>query len=353
MNLARFAEWLSDERKTRLAQEPPPVAVVLALPPVVVETPSPPPEAADPAPAVEKVATPAPLAVASAPAAAVEAPKAETVEAPAAVEQAKVADNVAAPPADESPVVVERPEGLGEDAPVPKKEEKAYVTFPYVPRAAYFEDPLNLRRVDSSYVPYSDPAYRSTYSAPSSYDYSNSSYNSSYNSYNDTPSRNSYGSSSHETSNRAPSYMPSPFEDVAYRPTPYRQSSYEPPSFSTSYSEARHETPYSSSYSRQVESDHGSSYRNSSYSADPRYESPSNYVPSYAPDTSVTASAYERPTCESMSTSYSATPEPTQYASYGDEYHSSSYSSTSYRETERSGGASGSRAYPDLFGFFS
>jgi hypothetical protein len=343
--LARFAEWLSEERKTRLSQEPPPDPVQLAPPPVVQETPSPPPEAADPAPADQGKGQDQ-GAGDPAPAAAEEAPK-QDEEAPAAVEQANVADNVAAPAADETPDAPERPEGLGEDAPESKKEEKAYVTFPYVPRAAYFEDPSNLRRVDSSFVPYSDPAYRSTYSAPNPFDYSNS-YNSSYNSsYNDTPSRNSYGSSSYETPNRAPSYMPSPFEDAAYQTTAY--NSYEP-SFSTSYSESRYETPYSSSYSRQEESDHESSYGNSSYPADPRYENPSTYMTSYAPDTSVSASAYERPTYESMSTSYSATPEPTQYASYGD-VHSSSYS-TSYRESEWSGGAGGSRAYPDLFGFF-
>lgn len=329
--LYRFAEWLSEERKTRLATEPPPAPVELAPPPVVVETPSPPPEAADSPPAEEK-------------------PAEQPAEQPAAPEPEE-----AAPPA-ASAAPEAKSDALGEDAHVVVKEEKAsaYVTFPYVPRAAYFDDPFNTRRVDSSYVPFSDPAYRASHSSPNSSDYSNSSYNSSHNSSYNPTSRNPYSSSSYETSNRVSTYMPSPFED-AYRTPAYSQSSYEP-SFSTSYPEQKYQISYSSysrpSYesSQDDQSNNGSSY--GSYSCDSTHDSYS-YTPSYAPDTSVTASAYERPSYESTSTSYAATPEPTQYASYGDAHSSSSYSSTSYRDTERFGaGSSAPRGYQDLFGFF-
>jgi len=327
--------------------------VELAPPPIVVETPSPPPEAADPAPAEEKPATPEPEAAAA-------VVESEEPPAPQAVaEEAKPEEPTVAeePPAaaPSEPAVEAQSEELGEDAPAKKKEEKAYVTFPYVPRAAYFDDPFNLRRVDSTYVPYSDPAYRFSYPSPNSLDRSNSrnsyenpsnshdSYNNSY----DNPANSDRGyNSSYETLNRVPSYMPSPFEDVAYRTRAY--GSYEPSYSSFQTDVPNFDTPYSSLYSRAEDSSHYGSLR--PYSADPRYEH-SSYVPD---NSAVTAAAYERPSFESRSTAYAATPEPTQYASYGDAYNpSSSNSSIPYRDNKRSGGANGSRVYPDLFGFFS
>lgn len=261
-----------------------------------METPSPPPEAADPAPAEET------KPVEEAPAAAV----AETpAPAPAVVAEA--------PPHAAAVEEAKPTEELGEDAPT-KKEEKAYVTFPYVPRAKYFEDPPNQRRVDTTYVPYSDPAYRFPYSPPPNHN-----------------SNSNWGYSS----NPLPSYMPSPFEDTAYR----TRSPYEPSPF-PSY----HEPPYPSS--RQEEY---SSFR--SYSPDPRYSPDPGYSPPdlrFDHSSYVTAAAYERPSFESQSTSYAATPEPTQYASYGDHGFSAPSSSYSHRDLDRS-----TTGYRDLFGFFS
>lgn len=342
--LKRFAGWLSAERNTRFAAEPPPAPVKRAPPPVVMESPL---EAARPQTAEEK-----PSEELAAPAAEEIKPKPPVA---AATEGQVLAPKVKSKPIDEGITVT-------------KKERKAnaYVIFPYVPRAAYFDESVNTQRVNTSYVPYSEPAYRATYSNDHTSSY-NSGRRTSHNPTSRNPSsrNSSYSSSSYDTSNRVPSYIPSLFDDT-YRRSPYRPVS-DDHTYSTSYPDSSYETPFSS-YSRpssygysQAHQSYGGSSSSShtssrgSHSLDPRYDS-SAYRPSYAPNTAVTASACERPSYESKSTSFAATPEPTQRASYGNTHSSSSssYSLPPYRNSSWAGtDACGSRAVPDLFRFFS
>lgn len=344
MDLVRFAGWLSAERNTRFAAEPPPAPVKRAPPPVVMESPL---EAARPQTAEEK-----PSEELAAPAAEEIKPKPPVA---AATEGQVLAPKVKSKPIDEGITVT-------------KKERKAnaYVIFPYVPRAAYFDESVNTQRVNTSYVPYSEPAYRATYSNDHTSSY-NSGRRTSHNPTSRNPSsrNSSYSSSSYDTSNRVPSYIPSLFDDT-YRRSPYRPVS-DDHTYSTSYPDSSYETPFSS-YSRpssygysQAHQSYGGSSSSShtssrgSHSLDPRYDS-SAYRPSYAPNTAVTASACERPSYESKSTSFAATPEPTQRASYGNTHSSSSssYSLPPYRNSSWAGtDACGSRAVPDLFRFFS
>ena len=192
----RFAEWLSEERRTRVADASAAVTESAQTPAQVDPSPEPAPEPvpeAVPEPAASEAAAPIIIApviteetviIAQPPVADQDRTSAEETEvANAASKEEELGEDANATTTTTTMTIIK------EEIIVKEEVQNAYVNFPYVPRAEYVKDTTyDAQPVDPSpYVPHSHDAYnyRSGYTANPAYNESSSDsgYNTTWSSY--------------------------------------------------------------------------------------------------------------------------------------------------------------------------
>ena len=186
----RFAEWLSEERRTRVADAIAAATESAQTPAQVDPSPEPVPDPVPETAAVESAAPIAPVLteetviVTQPPGADQDRTSAEETEvANTASKEEEIGEDGTATTATTTVTIIK------EEIILKEEVQKAYVNFPYVPRAKYVKDTTyDVQPVDSSpYVPYSHAPYdyRSGYTANPAYNESSSDsgYNTTWSSY--------------------------------------------------------------------------------------------------------------------------------------------------------------------------